>query len=107
VWDAETGTLLAILTGHTGRVNDASFSADGKRIITFSQDDTARVWNAESGMLLGTLTGHSDQVYKAAISPNGKRIVTAGADNMVRVYLGELSDVLNWAKQQLVSESGL
>jgi WD40 repeat protein len=106
VWDAETGQLLEILTGHTARVNDAAFSRDGKRIITASQDKTARVWNAESGLLLGTLTGHTDQVYRAALSPDGKRIVTAGADNTARLHVADLHELLDWAKKQLLVESG-
>lgn len=106
VWDAGTGHLLTILSGHTARVNDAAFSPDGKHIVTASQDDTARVWDAESGLLLGTLTGHTDQVYRAAFSPDGKLIVTAGADNTARLYVADLHDLLDWAKKQLLIESG-
>jgi WD40 repeat protein len=106
VWDAETGHLLTTLTGHTARVNDAAFSPDGKRIVTASQDDTARVWDAESGLLLGTLTGHTEQIYRARFSPDGKRIVTASADKTARLYIADLHDLLDWAKQQLLIDSG-
>jgi WD40 repeat protein len=106
VWDAGTGHPLATLTGHTARVNYADFSPDGKRIITASQDNTARVWDANSGRLLGTLTGHTDQVYKAVFSPDGKRIVTASSDATARLFIGDLHDLLNWAKRQLPAESG-
>ena len=106
VWDAGNGHPLATLTGHTARVNFAAFSPDGKRIITASQDNTARVWDADSGLLLGTLTGHTDQVYKAVFSPDGKRIVTASSDKTARVYIGDLHDLLNWARRQLPAESG-
>jgi WD40 repeat protein len=106
VWDAETGRPLATLTGHTARVNDAAFSPDGKRIVTASQDDTARVWDTGSGLLLGTLTGHTEQIYRARFSPDGKRIVTASADNTARLYIADLHDLLGWAKQQLLIESG-
>jgi WD40 repeat protein/type II secretory pathway predicted ATPase ExeA len=106
VWDAETGRPLATLAGHTARVNDAAFSPDGKRIVTASQDDTARVWDTGSGLLLGTLTGHTEQIYRARFSPDGKRIVTASADNTARLYIADLHDLLGWAKQQLLIESG-
>jgi WD40 repeat protein len=106
VWDAASGRLLATLSGHTARVNTAEFSSDGKRIVTSSQDNTARVWDAESGLLLGTLTGHSDQVYGAAFSPDGKRIVTASSDKTARIYIGDLPDLVHWAKQQLPAEGG-
>ena len=52
VFDADTGNPLAVLTGHSGFVNTASFSHDGKRIVTSSWDRTARVWDVNSGALL-------------------------------------------------------
>jgi WD40 repeat protein len=32
-----------VLTGHTGPVYDAAYSADGTRIVTASKDQTGRV----------------------------------------------------------------
>jgi WD40 repeat protein len=52
VWDAEIGHLLTTLTGHTGRVNDAAFSPDGKLIVTASADKTARLYIADLHGLL-------------------------------------------------------
>jgi WD40 repeat protein len=84
VWDAETGHPLAILTGHTGLVDDAAFSSDGKRIVTASWDETARVWDTETGLLLATFTAHTDWVNTATFSRDGKRIVTASDDHTAR-----------------------
>jgi WD40 repeat protein len=75
VWDI-SGKLIATLTGHQELVNSASFSPDGKRIVTTSVDNTAKVWDI-SGKLIATLTGHQDYVNSASFSPDGKRIVTA------------------------------
>ena len=52
------------------------FSLDGKRVVTASEDNTARVWDAESGRTLATLTGHQGFVNSAVFSPDGKRVVT-------------------------------
>jgi WD40 repeat protein/tetratricopeptide (TPR) repeat protein/archaellum biogenesis ATPase FlaH len=73
------------LKGHTSTVNSASFSPDGKRILTASSDNTARVWDV-SGKLLATLTGHTSYVISASFSPDGKRILTASSDNTARVW---------------------
>ena len=65
------------LAGHTGLVNSAAFSPDGKRIVTASWDKTARVWDADDGRGADPLIGHKAWVHSAAFSPDGKRIVTA------------------------------
>ncbi len=36
-----------ILKGHTSGVNSAEFSPDGKKIVTASGDNTARIWLAD------------------------------------------------------------
>src|SRR5262249_25542806 len=38
---------------HQGEVWTASFSPDGRRIVTASSDNTAQVWDAESGKPVG------------------------------------------------------
>jgi WD40 repeat protein len=48
----------AELTGHQGSVNSASFSPDGKLIVTAGTDGTARVWDT-SGKQVVELRGHS------------------------------------------------
>jgi WD40 repeat protein len=37
---------------HDGEVRSAQFSADGQRVVTASQDKTARVWDAATGKAL-------------------------------------------------------
>ena len=59
------------LVGHTGRLNYASFSPDGTRVVTASQDHTARIWDARSGLELHQLTGHTEPLTCAEFSPDG------------------------------------
>ena len=44
---------LQVLEGHT-----AAFSPDGKRVVTGSEDGTARLWDATNGKELAVLRGH-------------------------------------------------
>ena len=78
--------LLTKIEGHRGKVYRAAFSPDGRRIVTASEDETARVWNATNGQLLVTLEGHTHPVKSAVFSPDGQRIITASDDNTARVY---------------------
>jgi hypothetical protein len=78
IWDAATGQPLK---GHEGAVYSAAFSPDGRRIVTASDDKTARIWDAATGRQIGQLNEHEGPVYSAAFSPDGKRIVTASEES--------------------------
>ena len=38
LWDTESGTLIAVLNGHTDRLWSAVISPDAKRVVTSSDD---------------------------------------------------------------------
>ncbi len=75
----------AVCQGHEGSVRSVQFSSDGQRIVTASDDKTARVWESTSGKLLTTLA-HGDRVNSAQFSPDGLLIVTASHDKTARVW---------------------
>jgi WD40 repeat protein len=72
-------------------VLSAAFSPDGTRVVTASEDNTARVWDAATGKLL-TLLQHQGGVLSAAFSPDGTRVVTASADNSARAWETRLDE---------------
>ena len=77
----------AILRGHTDHVVSASFSPDGKYIVSASDDNTVRIWDAKTGQQVGNpLVGHTSFVYSASFSPDGRYIVSASTDNTVRIW---------------------
>eukprot|EP00493_Phyllostaurus_siculus_P009044 UN09156 len=60
--------------GHNGWVRSTEFSTDGDRILTASDDYTAKLWNAESGELIRSFEGHNNGVRTAVFSKDGDRI---------------------------------
>uniref|UniRef100_UPI0039A48E84 WD40 repeat domain-containing protein n=1 Tax=Nostoc piscinale TaxID=224012 RepID=UPI0039A48E84 len=73
------------IKAHNGSVNSASFSPDGKLIVTAGADNTARVWDF-SGKQVAELVGHQGNVKTANFSPDGKLIVTASFDATARIW---------------------
>ena len=77
---------LTSFTGHTGRVVGGVFSPDAARILTTSDDGTARVWDAATGETLYVLTGHTGAVVGGVFSPDAARILTTSRDGTARVW---------------------
>ena len=63
-----------------------SFSPDGKRIVSGSEDNTVKVWHAQTGQETLTLKGYSDLVWSVSFSPDGKRIVSGSGDGTVKIW---------------------
>ncbi len=83
VWEPTSGTIIS-LEGHSDTVNSAEFSTDGKRVVTTSNDKTARVWEFETGHFT-ELKGHWSIVESAEFSSDGAHVITAGV-GMAQVW---------------------
>jgi WD40 repeat protein len=85
--------VRAVLRGHTSAANTVRFSPDGRRLVTSSDDHTARIWDVRSRRQVAVLRGHTKPVTHAFFSPNGSAIATisgalpgAGGDRTARVW---------------------
>ena len=56
------------------------------RVVTASDDRTARVWDARSGRSLAVLRRHERDVASTVFSPDGSWILTASMDGTVRLW---------------------
>jgi WD40 repeat protein len=94
----------AVLKGHTRAVLSASFSPDGRRILTASADGTARVWDAMSGKEIALLKAQ-EALKSALFSPDGRRIVTTSEDRTARVWNAESGKVITTWKADVDERS--
>ena len=78
--DATTGNEVLTLNGEMGGfVNNAVFSADGKRIMAAS-NYFVKVWETGTGKELVSLKPSTSGQLKAVISPDGTRLALVGID---------------------------
>ena len=71
---------------HQDSVTSVGFSADGTRVVTGSEDNTARVWDATTGAPVTPALKHRDWVSSVGFSGDGTRVVTGSWDNTARVW---------------------
>jgi WD40 repeat protein len=84
VWDASTGELLLTFRGHTAAVFGLDWSATGERLLTVSNDGTARIWDAGTGAELLSYS-FGPQLTGGAWSPDMKQIALSANDGKVRI----------------------
>src|SRR5258706_8487476 len=73
--------------GLAGCVWSVSYSPNGARVVTGSDDHTIRIWDVESGVVVGEpLTGHDGRVTSVAYSPDGRHIISGSHDCTVQIW---------------------
>jgi WD40 repeat protein len=78
-------TLLTTFR-HAGPITAVAYSPNGKRIVTASEDHTARIWDVVSASPIGPPLRHRGHVWTVAISPDGQSLVTGSADCTARIW---------------------
>jgi WD40 repeat protein len=96
VWSTRTGRQLLMLKGHDDAVAHASFSPDGRLIITSSRE-TVRVWDAKTQRDIAIFKA-PDSIYESEFSPDGRLVASASFD-FVRVWrvFGSLEELIDHA----------
>jgi len=79
--DAEVATLR----GHAKPVNLATYSPDGNRILTASDDGLAKIWDAKTRQPIAKLAGHKWFVRFGAFLSDGE-VFTVGTEDVVKLW---------------------
>jgi len=92
------------LRGHLGTVYTASFSPDGRWILSGGADGSLKIWNAFTGEERMTVSSHKGAMLVTAFSPNGERVAAGGDDGWVRIWnVTEGKKVLECPHQEVVT----
>jgi len=83
-WDP----AIAVLKGHSSEVMCVTFSADGSRLASASNDCTIGLWDGRTGYEFVALEGHSDTVNCVAFSADNSRLASGSEDRTVRLWDG-------------------
>jgi WD40 repeat protein len=75
--------ILINTMGHSAKIENLVFTPDGDKIISISDDKTARVWNFATGEMLKKFEtkigdGSEGSLYSSAVSPDGKLFAMSG-----------------------------
>src|SRR5713101_1835392 len=79
-------TLRFLAPPPLSAVTCATFSSDGKRILSGSEDRSLRLWEADSGEELRAFAGHENWVTAVAWSPDGTLALSASDDMTLKLW---------------------
>jgi hypothetical protein len=85
-WRRVNSSFCGVIDGHANAVYSVAFSPDGQRIVTGSEDKTAKMWDIQMGKELQAFKGHAGPVFSVAFSPDGHRIVTGSGDKTAKLW---------------------
>ncbi len=89
---------LPDLKGHLQRVIKIEFSKDDLRLLSASDDKTAKFWDVKTGKLITDFVGHQNTVWEAQFHPDKKSIITVSSDNTGKIWDKATGKVLQTLK---------
>jgi len=84
--DAESGKIFKDIKAHKDIVTSLKFSADGKKLVAGSRDNSASIIDCSSGTKEFALKGHSGPVYAVSMSANGQFAATGSRDKTIKLW---------------------
>ncbi|MEM8723489.1 MAG: WD40 repeat domain-containing protein [Cyanobacteria bacterium P01_G01_bin.39] len=94
-------TAFKSLIGHSDWVRVIAFSANGKYLVSGSNDRTVRLWDVQTGQIIHLFKGHKERVKCVWIDDRTKQIISGSADSTLKLWNLENGDLLNTIETSL------
>jgi len=87
IWNATNGRILSSYqVTDPENYSGASFSRDGKLMVTAAYGSSVRVWDLNNGKLIATLGGHRQIVRMSRFSPTEDLIASGSYDGSIKLW---------------------
>jgi hypothetical protein len=86
LWDATSGKELHALHGHRYWIGSVTFSPDGTRLASASEDTQVLLFDTHTSRQICALKGHTQAVWSVAFSPDGTRLATGSHSGSVKLW---------------------
>ena len=92
-----------LLAGHSKAVTHIALSVDGSKMVSLSEDFSAKVWSLEKGAVTSTLKVRKQETegefksqlfLSAQFNEDGSMVVTGSSDKVVRLWKAETGEML-------------
>merc|ERR1719409_1457895 len=116
VFYTSTGECCRILDGHSKASSPwtgATFSMDGRRLLTAQKDGTLVMWRVCDGKRLLSLPVRGNVIWSVEFSPDGSRVLVASGSETLYLFDSEtgectssLSGHEDWVRAACFSSNG-
>jgi len=86
LWDVDSLTEMAVLTGHDGDVDSLAFTDCGRTLASAGHDGTVRLWNVSTGEQVRRIKAHKSAAHVVRWSKDCQTLISGGRDGVVRLW---------------------
>jgi WD40 repeat protein/predicted Ser/Thr protein kinase len=115
LWNLSRGNQLATFTGHHWIVTCATFSPDGKQVVSGGMGGDVRVWDVAKHSCVRVFNPDAFTIWSVAFTPDGQTLMIAGRQGvqfwntdtwqMIKTFPGNLASLSRDGSIVAISES--